>query len=98
MILNTKLQDMIDLLQEMIDEDVYDIEGFSMSLLVRDRDTGVGGYVLHYESTEFLKLIALSEIVKSRIIQDNALTESGAGLSSLADLSPDLEEDSSDEL
>lgn len=71
--LNDSLADNIQYLKDVLASEAYDIEGLSISLLVRDRDTNETGYLINYEAHEFLKLIAVLEIAKQKIIQDNQL-------------------------
>lgn len=76
--LNEALQENLDYLQELLDEEVYEIQGFNISLLVKNTEDETTGYVINYEALEFLKLIAVLDIAKTRVIlESESRLESG---------------------
>lgn len=67
----------LDDIEELLSSDKYEVQGFSIVLLIKDKETNYSGYVINYEALEFLKLIAALEVAKYRIVKasDEAVNE-----------------------
>ncbi len=77
MSLEDSLQSTLDDIDELIANDEYEIQGFGIVMLIKNKDTEHQGYLINYEALEFLKLISVLDIARYRIIKaaDDAVNE-----------------------